>query len=103
MSRVIQFQGQRAAESHLDNVQLNIDPIVTDLVLGQPGPGEMPGARILKSVTRAGLELPVPAERPESPQAVRHRARDASAHQDRRLPVLDGLRVPQAVLVRDAA
>ena len=31
MSRVIQFQGQRAAESHLDNVQLNIDPIVTDL------------------------------------------------------------------------
>ena len=27
MSRIIQFQGQRAAESHLDNVQLNIDPI----------------------------------------------------------------------------
>ncbi len=51
MSRVIQFQGQRAAESHLDNVQLNVDPIVTDLVLGQPGPGEMPGARILKNVT----------------------------------------------------
>lgn len=51
MSRIIQFQGQRAAEAHLDNVQLNIDPIVTDLVLGQPGPGEMPGARILKPVT----------------------------------------------------
>lgn len=49
--RVIQFQGQRAAEAHLENVQLNIDPIVTDLVLGQPGPGVMPGERILKPIS----------------------------------------------------
>ena len=48
MERLIDFEGYRALEDPIINVQLGEDALVTELILGQPQALVMPGSRIFR-------------------------------------------------------
>ena len=50
MSNIFDFNGARAADNPIENVQLNQDPLVTELVLGQPQATFIPGTRLFPSI-----------------------------------------------------